>query len=199
MTQLPLSLNLLVEAISKMPSIGDKTARRLAYFMLNKHRYPQELAQAILEAQKNTTFCEECFTFCECNNCLFCNSTTRNQQVICIVEEPQNVYNIEGSGEFQGVYHVLQGALAPINGFTPDKLRIKELEKRVQIGTIQELILATNPTIEGDATSIYLTRLFKDKINKITCLARGIPTGTYLEYSDSFTLSKALENRTSLK
>ncbi len=150
-----------------------------------------------MNARRKIKSCSLCFGFAEEDTCAICSSNKRNHDIVCVVEDPRNIFTIENAGVFEGVYHVLQGAISPLQGISPEKLRIRELEERVEVGNIQELILATNPTIEGEATAHYLTDLFTEKIPSITRIARGVPSGSDMEYADTTTLSRAFEDRSS--
>lgn len=197
----------LIFELSKLPGIGEKTATRLAYFILRQgNSYAQSLSEAILNAKKKTGLCSHCFTFTDQNPCRICSSVERNHELVCVVERPSDVFSIEQSGAFRGVYHVLHGALSPLDGIGPEELKIHELIHRfsgrfsVSTGlsdgpTIRELILATNPSVEGEATALYLARLIQPLGVKVTKLAHGIPVGGQLEYTDRQTIGKALENR----
>jgi len=186
----------LIEEFSKLPGIGPKSAQRLTYFLL---RVPVEearaLAQAIVEIKERVTFCSECFNITEIEPCPVCSSTTRDASKICVVEEPLDVLALERTGEFNGLYHVLHGAISPMDGIGPEDLRIKELVSRVERRRPEEVILATNPNLEGEATAMYLARLLVPKGLKVTRLARGLPVGGDLEYADEITLTRALQGR----
>lgn len=195
--QIPPVLDKLIAELAKMPGVGKKTAKRLAFALLLKpERESITLANAILDARKKIRHCSLCFGFSEGDTCAICNSKKRNRDTICVVEDPRNIFTFENAGIFEGVYHVLQGAISPLQGISPEKLRISELERRIASGGVQELILATNATIEGEATAHYLTDLFIGKIPAITRIARGIPSGSDMEYADTTTLSRAFEGRT---
>lgn len=186
----------LIEEFSKLPGIGPKTAQRLTYFLL---RVPAEearaLAQAILEIKEKVTFCSECFNITENDPCQLCSSATRDVSKICVVEEPLDVLALERTREFSGLYHVLHGAISPMDGVGPDDLRIRELLNRLQRRQVDEIILATNPNLEGEATAMYLARLLVPLGVKVTRLARGLPVGGDLEYADEITLTRALQGR----
>jgi recombination protein RecR len=188
----------LIFELSKLPGIGEKTAARLSHFILRQNEeYAQALAGAILHAKQKTRLCQGCLIFTDINPCRTCSDTSRNHQLLCIVERPTDVFSIENSRTFRGLYHVLHGALSPLDGVGPEELKIKELIGRLGSGTpgIQEIILATNPSIEGEATALYLGRLIKPLGIKVTKLAHGLPVGGLLEYTDKQTIGKALENR----
>ncbi|MEN9722569.1 MAG: recombination protein RecR [Pseudomonadota bacterium] len=186
----------LIFELSKLPGIGEKTATRLAYFILKQEAsFAQALGDAIRDAKSKTGLCDSCFTFTDVSPCRICSDQKRLQQIVCVVERPSDVMAIEQSGSHPGLYHVLHGALSPLDGIGPDDLKIRELLGRVQSNSIQELILATNPSVEGEATAMYLGRLVKPLGIKVTKLAHGIPVGGTLEYSDRQTIGKALQNR----
>ncbi len=197
----PKPVERLVEAFARLPGIGPKTASRLTYFLL---RAPEgeslELAEALQEMRTQTRFCSQCFniTSNDADPCLICNDTGRDSSKICLVEEPLDVLALERTGEYSGRYHVLHGALSPIDGIGPDDLRIAELIDRIQDGTIQELIIATNPTLEGEATAMYIKLSLEGNEVRITRLARGLPSGGDLEYADITTLSQALLGRSEI-
>lgn len=192
------SVSKLIFELSKLPGIGEKTATRLAYFIIKQDfSFAQALASSILQAKQKTGFCKECFNFSDRDPCRICSNSQRDHSLICIVERPTDVFSIEHSGAFRGVYHVLQGALSPLDGIGPDELKIRELLNRITNTSIpiRELILATNPSVEGEATSLYLAKLTKPMNIRITKLAHGLPVGGMLEYTDKQTIGKALENR----
>ncbi len=194
---LPLPLVRLIEELSKLPSIGKKSAQRLAYsLLLGSDSNAQALASAILDAKSEIRSCKQCFSLTDAELCAICTNTKRNQEIICVVEDPRNIVTIENSGIYDGLFHVLQGAISPVGGISPDKLRIGELEQRINGSQIKELILATNPTMEGEATAHYLTDLFQDQVAVISRIARGIPVGSDMEFADVTTLSRAFEGRT---
>jgi len=186
----------LIEEFSKLPGIGRKTAQRLAFHVLNMRKEDaQNLSNAILEAIEKTGYCSECANITDIDPCFICRSPHRDKRVICVVESPRDVVAMERTKEFNGVYHVLHGAISPMEGIGPEELRIRDLLQRLQANEVQEVILATNPTIEGEATAMYLSKLIKPLGIKTTRLAHGIPMGGDLEYADEVTLSKALEGR----
>jgi recombination protein RecR len=192
---LPDSLARLVEQLQKLPGIGAKGAQRLAFHILKNPRDEAErLCDAIREVKERVTYCSTCNNITDQDPCVFCTNPSRDQRVICVVEEPQNVAAIERTREFKGLYHVLMGALSPLQGIGPDDLKIKGLLARVTNG-VREIILATNPTVEGEATAIYLARLLKPLGVKVTRIAMGVPVGSDLEYADEVTVHKALEGR----
>jgi recombination protein RecR len=194
---LPQPISQLIDELAKLPGIGTKTAKRLAFSILLKPGdEANALAFAITQAKKTVKSCSVCFGFTDTDICQICSDPRRNREMICVVEDPRNIFTIENSNVFHGVYHVLQGAISPMHGISPDKLRIAELEHRLASGSIKELILSTNPTLEGEATAHYLVDLFKDKVHTITRIARGMPAGADLEFADSNTLTRAFEGRT---
>lgn len=193
------SVSRLIFELSKLPGIGEKTATRLAYFILKQEgTYAQALSSAILGAKQRTQLCERCFTFTDQTVCTLCSSPSRDTSIVCIVERPSDVLAIEQAGIFRGQYHVLHGALSPLDGIGPEELKIKELLGRLKLASFSEIILATNPSVEGEATSIYLSRLLKPLGVKITQLAHGIPVGGLLEYTDRQTIGQAIQNRREL-
>ena len=186
----------LVEALSKLPGIGKKTASRLAFHILRSNpSEAQELARAILDVKEKIRLCSICFNLTDEDPCRICQDERRFREVLCIVEGPNDLIAIENTGVFNGRYHVLHGTISPLEGVGPDNLKIKELMERLQKEKISEVILATNPTVEGGATALYLTDLIKPFTIKVTRIAYGIPMGSEIEYSDGMTLSKALEGR----
>ena len=193
---LPDPLARLVEQLQKLPGIGAKGAQRLAFHILKNTRDEAErLCDAIRDVKERVTYCSTCNNITEHDPCMFCTGPTRDPRVICVVEEPQNVSVIEKTREFRGVYHVLMGALSPLHGVGPDDLKIKGLLSRVANGGVEEIILATNPTVEGEATALYLARLLKPLGVRVTRIAMGIPVGSDLEYADEVTMTRAMEGR----
>jgi recombination protein RecR len=192
---LPEPLIRLIEELQRLPGIGPKGAQRLAFHILRTPREQTDrLADAVRDVKERVTYCSICSNITDADPCAFCRSETRDPHVICVVEEPQNVAAIEKTREFKGLYHVLMGALSPLQGIGPDDLKIKSLLARVNNG-VAEIILATNPTVEGEATAIYLARLLKPLGVKVTRIAMGLPVGSDLEYADEITMHKALEGR----
>ncbi len=192
---LPDPLIKLIEELQRLPGIGPKGAQRLAFHILRTPREQAErLVDALREVKERVTYCSVCNNITAVDPCAFCSSGARDPHVICVVEEPQNVAAIEKTREFRGLYHVLMGALSPLQGVGPDDLKIKSLLTRVTNG-VNEVILATNPTVEGEATAIYLARLLKPLGVKVTRIAMGVPVGSDLEYADEITMHKALEGR----
>lgn len=196
---LPDPLTRLIEQLQKLPGIGAKGAQRLAFHILKNPRDDAErLVEAIREVKERVTYCSACNNITDADPCAFCTSPTRDQRLICVVEEPQNVNVVEKTREFKGVYHVLMGTLSPLHGVGPDDLKIKGLLSRVGAGAVDEVILATNPTVEGEATALYLARLLKPLGVRVTRIAMGIPVGSDLEYADEVTMTRAMENRRDL-
>ena len=193
------SIEKLIEAFEKLPSIGNKTAARLAFYMLDaSQEEAEEFVKAILDAKKNLKYCSKCYNISDTDPCNICSNANRDQSVICVVEDVRDVVAMERTHEFQGVYHVLHGSISPMNGVGPDQIKIKELLSRLMDGSVKELILATNPRVEGEATAMYISKLVKPLGVKVTRIAHGIPVGGDLEYTDEVTLSKALEGRREL-
>ena len=186
----------LLEELEHLPGIGPKSAQRLAYHILRgETEAADRLAAAIVEVKRSIRFCERCYNFAESDRCSICADPARDAAVICVVEEPRDVVAVERTGEFRGTYHVLQGAISPIDGIGPDQLRVRELVDRVGRGGIIEAIIATDPDIEGETTALYLARLLKPLGVRVTRIASGLPVGGDLEYADEVTLGKALEAR----
>lgn len=186
----------LIEALSKLPGIGKKTASRLAFHILrSSFSEAQELARAVLDVKEKIHLCPICFNLTDEDPCWICQNGRRNQEILCVVEGPNDLIAIENTGTYNGRYHVLHGAISPLEGIGPDELKIKELMGRLQKEKIIEVILATNPTVEGGATTLYLTDLIRSLGIKVTRIAYGVPMGGEIEYSDGMTLSKALEGR----
>lgn len=186
----------LIEHFRTLPGIGTKTAVRLAYHVLAMDaRQARALADAIIEAKEKIGFCNTCFDLSDRNPCAICASERRDHKTICVVEQPQDVAAMERMHDYKGVYHVLHGALSPLEGIGPENLRIRELLNRLSGDEVQEVIMATNPNVEGEATAMYLARLLKPLGVKVTRIAHGLPVGGDLEYADEVTLAKALENR----
>jgi len=186
----------LVEELNKMPGIGPKSAQRLALYIL---RLPEEEAERIREAIKvvkeKMTYCSVCFNITDNNLCSVCEDERRDHSLVCVVEEARDILALEKSGEYKGIYHVLQGALNPLEGINPEDLRIKELLMRIKKEEIKEIILATNPNLEGEATAMYLAKLIKPSGVKVSRIAHGLPVGSSLDYADEVTLIKAMEGR----
>jgi recombination protein RecR len=186
----------LIEALTKLPGIGRKTASRLAFHILRSNlSEAQALARAILDVKEKIHLCSICFNLTDEDPCRICQDENRNRELLCVVEGPNDLIAIENTGSFNGRYHVLHGTISPLEGVGPDDIKIRELMERLQREEIVEVILATNPTVEGGATALYLTELIKPLGVKVTRIAYGIPMGGEIEYSDGMTLSKALEGR----
>jgi recombination protein RecR len=193
---LPPPLQNLIDQFKRLPGVGAKSAQRLAFHVLRTPREEAErLCDAIRDVKDRVTYCSACSNITDIDPCAFCDDESRDRRVICVVEEPQNVNVVEKSGGFRGVYHVLLGALSPLQGVGPDDLKIKSLLARINSGGVEEIILATNPTVEGEATAIYLARLLKPLGLRVTRIATGIPVGSDLEYADELTMGKAMEGR----
>ena len=193
------SIEKLIESFEKLPSIGHKTAQRLAFYMLDlSNEEAEEFTNSILNAKKNLHFCSKCFNISDTNPCNICSNPKRDQSTICVVEDVRDVIAMERTHEFNGVYHVLHGSISPMNGVGPDDIKIKELLSRIMEGNVKEIILATNPRVEGEATSMYISKLVKPLGIKATRIARGITVGGDLEYTDEITLTKALEGRSEI-
>ena len=189
----------LIEHFRALPGIGPKTAVRLAYHVLDMDpEKAKALAGAIVEAKEKVGFCTTCFNLSDRNPCAICSSEKRDHTTICVVEQPQDVAAMERMHDYHGVYHVLHGALSPLEGIGPEKLRIRELFVRLQTGDVKEIIMATNPNVEGEATAMYIARLLKPMGIRVTRIAHGLPVGGDLEYADEVTLAKAMENRVEL-
>jgi recombination protein RecR len=195
----PRALNNLIEELCRLPGIGEKTAQRLAFFILRTPRIRAEkLAQAIREVKEKIIFCSRCSSITESDPCHTCSDPSRDRSLMCVVEDPSDVFHIERTGAFKGLYHVLMGALSPLDGIGPEQLTIDGLMQRVDEGGVREVICATNPTMEGEATVLYLAKLLKPRGVRLTRLAHGLPVGGHLEYADEITLSRSLEGRRDL-
>ncbi len=189
----------LIEEFEKLPGIGSKTAQRLAFYVLNQPKEKAEkFAQAILEAKKSLCYCKECQNLSDREVCSICANPARDHSVICVMESPKDVLQMERTNEFKGVYHVLHGAIAPMDHVGPDDIRIKELMARISKGNIKEVIMATNPNLEGETTAMYISKLIKPFGVKVTRIAHGVPVGGELEFADEITLTKALQWRVEL-
>ena len=194
--KIPKSVASLIEAFEQLPGIGPKTAARLTYYLLHAPDVLSEkLSEALGDLKKRTRICSICQNITEIEPCDICSDDTRDKSVICVVEDPLDVWAIEKSGSFGGLYHVLHGVIAPLENIGPEELKIRELLPRLKNGKIQELILATNPSMEGEATAMYIQRLIMPLKIKITRIARGIPIGAELEYADEVTVRRAFEGR----
>ena len=186
----------IIELLSRLPVIGEKTAARLAFFILRADEaYARELARAIDELKSETRFCSVCFALTEEDPCEICRDSKRDRSLLCVVEEPSDVVAIERSHGFRGLYHVLHGAISPLDGRGPDELRVGALVERVASGEVREVVLATNPTVEGEATAVYLARLLKPRGVEVSRIAHGIPVGGNIEYADQITVGRAIEGR----
>jgi recombination protein RecR len=189
----------LIGELSKLPGIGPKTARRLSFYILGQPKSDvKNLADALIEAREKTNYCSNCNHLTEGDTCTFCQSEDRDRSSICVVESPRDVVAMEKTGEYNGLYHVLHGAISPMDGIGPDEIKIRSLIPRLEQDQVQEVIVATDPNAEGDATAMYLAKLIKPLGVKVTRIAHGIPVGGDLEYADEVTLSKALEGRREL-
>ena len=186
----------LLEELERLPGVGPKSAQRLAFHILKgDDASAQRLADALVEVKRQIHFCSRCFNFASDELCEYCSDTGRDATMLCVVEEPRDVVAVERTGEFRGLYHVLQGAISPIDGIGPDQLRARELIGRLEDGTVTEVILATNPNVEGETTALYLARLIRPLGIKVTRIASGLPVGGDLEFADEVTLGRALEAR----
>jgi len=193
---LPASLQELVDQFKRLPGVGAKSAQRLAFHVLRTPREDAErLCQAIRDVKDRVTYCTTCNNITDTDPCLMCGDDTRDHRVICVVEEPQNVHVVDRTGGFKGVFHVLMGAISPLQGIGPDDLKIKGLLARIGVDGVDEVILATNPTVEGEATAIYLARLLKPLGIRVTRIATGIPVGSDIDYADDLTVGKAMDGR----
>ncbi|SHE63544.1 recombination mediator RecR [Alkalibacter saccharofermentans] len=190
------SLSKLINELARLPGIGNKTAQRLAMHLLKVPKQESEaLANAIIEAKNKIRYCTVCFNITDEDPCRICRDQKRDPKMICVVQEPKDIIAIERTRDYKGRYHVLQGAISPMDGIGPNDIRIKELILRLQKEDVQEVIIATNPTIEGEATAMYISKLIKPSGIKVTRIAHGIPVGGDLEYADEVTLAKSLEGR----
>ena len=186
----------LIDALQRLPGIGPKTAQRLTFYLLKRPADEvRELGDALLAVKEKITYCRTCFNVTDEDPCRICSDPRRDEHVICVVEEPNDLLAMERTGEYRGRYHVLLGALSPLDGIGPDDLKIRELLARLEGRETTEVILATNPNVEGEATALYLAKLLRPLAVRITRIARGLPVGGDLEYADQVTLSKALEGR----
>ncbi|MEE8434480.1 MAG: recombination mediator RecR [bacterium] len=192
----PAPLERLITELSRLPGVGQKTAQRLAFAILRGDApRAQSLASAIGEIKQRIRFCARCFGYAEGEHCPVCADPRRDPSVICVVEQPNDVYVIERSAVFRGLYHVLLGVISPLDGIGPDQLKIAELTARLESGDVTELILATNPSMQGEATALHLSRVLEGKVESITRLARGLPVGANLEFTDDVTLNQAFSGR----
>jgi recombination protein RecR len=196
MSALPLPLARLIQELVKLPGVGEKTATRLAFHLLRTDRQNvDQLAAALVQMREGTKLCSVCLGLTADDPCALCQDPRRDAEAICVVERPADLIALERSGQFKGRYHVLHGCLAPLDGVGPEDLRIAELLRRLQDGAVREVVLATNPTVEGEATALYLARLIKPLGVRVTRIAHGLPMGADVEYADTTTLGKALEGR----
>jgi recombination protein RecR len=186
----------LIEAFGRLPTVGPKTAQRLTFYLLrNPNNLTTELANALLDMRDKTILCSTCFNLADVDPCHICRNPSRDRSVLCVVEEPLDILAVERTGEYRGLYHVLHGAISPMERVSAEDLKIRELVERVRPGEVSEVILATNPNMEGDATAMFITRQLSGLNLRITRLARGLPIGGDLEYADQITLTRALEGR----
>lgn len=186
----------LIEALAQLPGIGPKSASRLTFYLLRRPAEQAEaLADALRDLKQKIVFCSVCHNITEASPCAVCSDEGRDRSIVCVVEEPLDVVAIDRTGEYRGLYHVLHGAISPVDGIGPDELRINELLARIRTNPVQEVLLATNPNLEGEATAMYLARLLQPLGIRVTRLARGLPVGGDLEYADAVTLGRALEGR----
>ncbi len=189
----------LIDRLKRLPGIGQKTAQRLAFFLLRSSKEDAlALAEAIRNAKDKIHSCTICYNITDTDPCLYCTSATRNRKTICVVEEPHNISAVEKTRQYNGLYHVLGGSLSPLQGVGPDQLHLKSLIERLKGNTVEEIIIATNPTAEGEATAMYLSKLLKPLGVKVTRIGVGIPVGSDLEYADEITMLKAMEGRREL-
>jgi recombination protein RecR len=197
--QYPEPIAKLIDGFMRLPGIGPKTASRLAFYVLDmKEDDVLDFAKALVNAKRNLTYCSVCHNITDQDPCYICNDKSRDQSMVCVVQESRDVMAMEKMREYPGQYHVLHGAISPMEGIGPEDIKVPELIKRLQDDTIQEVIIATNPTIEGEATAMYISRLVKPTGIKVTRIAHGLPVGGDLEYADEVTLSRAIEGRREL-
>ncbi len=195
----PPALARVIQLLTRLPGIGEKTAARLAFFVLRGDEgYPAELADALAKLKPETRHCSVCFALTEADPCRFCEDPRRDRSQICVVEEASDLMAVERSHGYRGLYHVLQGSISPLDGRGPEQLRVAELLGRLQSGEVGEVIVATNPSVEGEATAVYLARLIKPLNIKVSRIAHGIPVGGNLEYADQVTVGRAIEGRRTL-
>lgn len=191
------SIESLIEKFERLPGVGHKSAERIVFYILEhmSERDVNEMAQSLTQAKEKIHFCKECQNLTDTETCKICSSPKRDKSIICVVESPEDVNAIESTNEYTGVYHVLHGALSPLDGITPDDIKVNELLLRLTGGEIKEVIMATNPTVSGTATAVYLAKLLAPFDVKVTRIAHGVPVGSDLEYADKITLIKAIEGR----
>lgn len=193
-------LNRLIEELKRIPGIGAKTAQRIAFYILGLNQQDADnLAEAIKEAKKSIFYCSTCNNITHVDPCQYCSDSGRSDEYLCVVEEPFNIASIEKTGVYNGRYHVLLGSLSPLDGIGPEELKTEKLVKRIEEGNFKEVIIATNPTVDGEATAHFLAKILKDFKVKLTRLAMGLPVGSDIDYADQVTIKKALEGRTDLK
>jgi recombination protein RecR len=186
----------LIDELGRLPGVGPKSAQRIAFYLLKSSKEDAlRLSRAITEVKDRISFCRRCYNVAEGELCSLCTDSRRDSSVVCVVEEPRDIVAVEKTGEYSGMYHVLQGAISPIEGIGPEQLRIRELLSRIDAETVSEVILCTNPNLEGEATAMYLARLLTPLGMKVTRIASGLPVGGDLEYADGLTLGRALEGR----
>ena len=196
MTKVAEPINQLIKKLAKLPGVGGKTASRLALYILRSSKEEAyDLARSIVNVKERITFCSVCYNLTDDNPCNICKDEKRDKEIICVVEEPGDLMALESSGEFKGKYHVLFGVISPLDGVTPDDIKVQELLERLNNGQVKEVIVATNPTTNGNATALYLSNLIKPLGIKVTRIAQGIPIGGDIEYTDEVTLRKAMEGR----
>ncbi len=189
----------LIDELKKLPGVGSKSAQRLAFYILrSSDEDAHGLAAAIHDVKANLRLCSTCNNITDVDPCVYCSSPTRNQRLVCVVEEPTNIASIEKTKHFNGAYHVLHGSISPLHGVGPEQLRINNLLRRVEHGEVDEVIIATNPTVEGEATAVYLSQQLRRPGLKVTRIAMGIPVGSDIEYTDEITMLKAMEGRREL-
>lgn len=189
-------LEQLIQLLSRLPGLGKKSASRMSYWLLQSDQeYNQTLADSIATIQEKIHPCPECGTYTDQDQCHICRDSSRNSSLLCVVEQPQDVMNIESTGEFRGIYHVLHGVLAPLDGIGPEELGLSNLPKRVQDRKVEEIIIATNPTLEGDSTAMFIQRMFQDQNVQISRIATGLPVGGDMEYADKLSLARSLRAR----
>ena len=196
MPEYPAPMARLIEELRRLPGIGHKSAQRIAFYLLKADpAEAEQLADSLRGLKQGIRLCEICHNFTDTSPCAYCSDTSRDSRLLCVIEEPGNIVPIERTGKYRGCYHVLHGVLSPLHGIGPEQLRIASLLDRVKGGSVSEVIVATNPTVEGEATAVYLSKLLRPLSVKVTRIAMGIPVGGELEYTDSATVAKAMEGR----